>query len=140
MQGVGIIVGSLIALAGLAALFSFGRYPSAFVLGAVLLGIGYKMVAWAWKSIERERHESEAVAREHDLNAHHAREADDEAAERRRARVHAEEHAKAHAKFGGAVERERIIERQVVVTRCQFCGELTPVDLTACAACGARLK
>jgi hypothetical protein len=34
----------------------------------------------------------------------------------------------------------QLIERQVVVTRCQYCGELTPVDLAGCKNCGARLK
>ncbi len=38
------------------------------------------------------------------------------------------------------VEREKIIERQVLVARCQYCGELTPVDLVACKSCGARIK
>jgi hypothetical protein len=37
------------------------------------------------------------------------------------------------------VERERIIERQVLVTRCTFCKKLTPVDLSACDGCGAKL-
>lgn len=32
---------------------------------------------------------------------------------------------------------ERTIERQVVVTRCKFCHELTPVDLERCKSCGA---
>lgn len=34
---------------------------------------------------------------------------------------------------------ERVIERQVLVTRCRFCNELTPVDLADCKSCGARL-
>jgi len=29
-----------------------------------------------------------------------------------------------------------VIERQVVVTRCKYCGHLTPVDLAACQGCG----
>ncbi len=33
---------------------------------------------------------------------------------------------------------ERIVERQVLVERCTFCGKLTPVDLEACAECGAK--
>lgn len=36
-------------------------------------------------------------------------------------------------------ERERVIERQVIVTRCKFCQNLTPVDLSACKECGAKL-
>lgn len=32
---------------------------------------------------------------------------------------------------------EHTIERQVVVTRCKFCQQLTPVDLERCANCGA---
>lgn len=32
---------------------------------------------------------------------------------------------------------ERIVERQVLVIRCKFCGELSPVDLDACKSCGA---
>lgn len=32
---------------------------------------------------------------------------------------------------------DRTIERQVVVTRCKFCKQLTPVDLEACKNCGA---
>jgi len=38
-----------------------------------------------------------------------------------------------------SVSVERIVERQVLVTRCRFCTKLTPVDLTACAECGAKL-
>ena len=140
MQGVGIILGSLVALGGLGALFHFSEYPSAFVLGAVMLAIAYKLLAWAWASIDRERHHSEAVAREIERGVHHAREADEEEAERRRVRIHAEEHAKALAKHGGVIQRERVVERQIVVAHCQFCGELTPVDLTACSACGARRR
>lgn len=34
------------------------------------------------------------------------------------------------------VER-RIVERQIVVTRCRFCQQMTPVDLAACQGCGA---
>ena len=37
------------------------------------------------------------------------------------------------------VEREKIVERQVLVMRCRFCNKLTPVDGTACAECGAHL-
>lgn len=33
-----------------------------------------------------------------------------------------------------------IVERQTVVTRCQFCGNLTPVDLQGCQHCGAKLR
>jgi hypothetical protein len=43
---------------------------------------------------------------------------------------------------GGAVNviREReIIERQVLVMRCPYCKELTPVDLSDCRSCGARI-
>jgi hypothetical protein len=40
----------------------------------------------------------------------------------------------------GLVERERVIERQVLVMRCKFCGELTPMDLVSCKSCGANLK
>jgi hypothetical protein len=29
------------------------------------------------------------------------------------------------------------VERQVVVTRCKFCGQLTPVDVQVCQHCGA---
>lgn len=36
-------------------------------------------------------------------------------------------------------ERERVIERQVLVVRCRFCSKLTPVDLSACKECGAKL-
>lgn len=32
---------------------------------------------------------------------------------------------------------EHTIERQVVVTRCKFCHQLTPVDLERCKSCGA---
>jgi len=38
------------------------------------------------------------------------------------------------------VVREKVIERQVVVTRCQFCGELTPMDLSACKSCGGKVR
>ena len=37
------------------------------------------------------------------------------------------------------VVSERVVERQVVVTRCRYCKELTPVDLVECKSCGARL-
>lgn len=40
---------------------------------------------------------------------------------------------------GRVVEREKVIERQVVVTRCGYCEKLTPVDLSACKSCGATL-
>ncbi len=36
--------------------------------------------------------------------------------------------------------RERIIERQVLVRRCDHCGELVEVDLRACTRCGAKLR
>ena len=32
-----------------------------------------------------------------------------------------------------------VIERQIVVTRCRFCAQLTPVDLSACKSCGAQM-
>lgn len=38
------------------------------------------------------------------------------------------------------VEREKIIERQVLVTHCRFCNALTPVDLSACKHCGGQLR
>lgn len=31
----------------------------------------------------------------------------------------------------------RVIERQVLVARCKFCQQITPVDLEACSHCGA---
>jgi hypothetical protein len=31
----------------------------------------------------------------------------------------------------------RVVERQVLVTRCKFCQKITPVDLQACSECGA---
>lgn len=37
------------------------------------------------------------------------------------------------------VERERIIEREVLVMRCRYCAKLMPVDLSACRECGAKL-
>ena len=33
--------------------------------------------------------------------------------------------------------REKIIERQVMVIRCKFCGHITPADLNNCTKCGA---
>ena len=39
----------------------------------------------------------------------------------------------------GEVVVQHVVERQVVVTRCKFCGQLTPVDLTACKSCGAQM-
>jgi hypothetical protein len=65
---------------------------------------------------------------------------------RRRAAIMAEENEKARrssAREEGerVVERrERIVERQILVTHCKFCKELTPVDLSECKSCGARLK
>lgn len=38
------------------------------------------------------------------------------------------------------VERERIVERQVLVMHCKHCQQLTPVDLSECKSCGARLR
>lgn len=35
---------------------------------------------------------------------------------------------------------ERTIERQTIVTHCRFCGQLTPVALSACGSCGARIN
>jgi hypothetical protein len=32
---------------------------------------------------------------------------------------------------------QHTVERQVVVTRCKFCGQLTPVDFQVCQHCGA---
>ena len=32
---------------------------------------------------------------------------------------------------------QHTVERQVVVTRCKFCGQLTPVDFQVCRHCGA---
>jgi hypothetical protein len=36
-------------------------------------------------------------------------------------------------------QTERLIERQVLVMRCRFCGNLTAADLTQCQSCGGRL-
>lgn len=44
----------------------------------------------------------------------------------------------AHPTAPAAPGREQVIERQVLVQRCRFCQKLTPVDLSACAECGAR--
>ena len=35
------------------------------------------------------------------------------------------------------IVKEKVIERQVMVTRCKFCGQITPVDLNNCEKCGA---
>lgn len=32
-----------------------------------------------------------------------------------------------------------VIERQVLVMRCKHCATITPVDLSACSHCGAKL-
>ena len=37
------------------------------------------------------------------------------------------------------IVKEKVIERQTLVIRCQFCGTLTPADLKACKECGAKL-
>jgi hypothetical protein len=34
---------------------------------------------------------------------------------------------------------EKVIERQVLVVRCQYCRSLTPADVNTCKDCGARL-
>ena len=34
-------------------------------------------------------------------------------------------------------ETHTIVERQVMVTRCKFCGQITPLDLNNCEKCGA---
>jgi hypothetical protein len=46
--------------------------------------------------------------------------------------VYAEPSPAAHA----PVVHHVVVERQVVVTRCKYCGHLTPVDLEACQGCG----
>jgi hypothetical protein len=43
------------------------------------------------------------------------------------------------SKSPAPAERERIVERQIVVMHCIYCGKLTPVDLSQCRECGARL-
>jgi hypothetical protein len=35
------------------------------------------------------------------------------------------------------VEKHSVVERQIVVVRCRFCKELTPVDGATCKNCGA---
>jgi hypothetical protein len=35
------------------------------------------------------------------------------------------------------ITKEKVIERQVMVTRCKFCGQITPLDLNNCEKCGA---
>jgi len=35
---------------------------------------------------------------------------------------------------------EKIVERQVLVQRCPHCHEFTPVDLSACKSCGAKIQ
>lgn len=57
----------------------------------------------------------------------------------RRAREAARPVVQPSAVTANLVEREKVIERQVIVTRCGFCKKLTPVDLTACENCGANL-
>ena len=37
----------------------------------------------------------------------------------------------------GHVHHERIVERQVMVVRCKFCGQITPLDFNNCEKCGA---
>lgn len=58
-------------------------------------------------------------------------------AARERADAEARAAAARRPPAASVVERERVVERQVLVTRCKFCKKLTPVDLTACAECGA---
>jgi hypothetical protein len=41
------------------------------------------------------------------------------------------------AKEVKVIEKEKIIERQIVVVRCQFCRKTTPVELRTCEHCGA---
>ena len=64
-------------------------------------------------------------------------------AERReRERQAAERAAAARARPASVerhVEKERVIERQVLVMRCAYCKKLTPADLSACSECGAKL-
>jgi hypothetical protein len=36
--------------------------------------------------------------------------------------------------------RERVVVRQELVRRCDYCDALTPVDLRACDECGAKLR
>ena len=38
------------------------------------------------------------------------------------------------------VDREKVIERQIIVAHCKYCQELTPVDLSKCKSCGATLR
>ena len=65
-------------------------------------------------------------------------------AEQRAARLAAEQgreekNARQPRQASPVVVHERVVERQVVVTRCRYCKELTPVDLGECKSCGARL-
>jgi hypothetical protein len=69
-----------------------------------------------------------------------------EEAERRAARQEREEAAREErraaraipAKVETRVEREKIVERQILVVRCNYCQKLTPADLSECRECGAR--
>ncbi|MEO7593716.1 MAG: hypothetical protein ABI134_21045 [Byssovorax sp.] len=64
-------------------------------------------------------------------------------AEQRAARLaeqrHEEKDARRPLQASPVVVSERVVERQVVVTRCRYCKELTPIDLVECKSCGARL-
>jgi hypothetical protein len=40
---------------------------------------------------------------------------------------------------GSTTGPDRLIERQVVVARCRYCGQMTPVDLGGCQFCGGKL-
>ena len=78
------------------------------------------------------REVSERARTERPKNAH-------EGEERRRSSEVGERQLAQPAAAPQTITRERIIERQVVVMRCKYCAELTPVDLSSCKSCGARL-
>ena len=61
----------------------------------------------------------------------------DQVAEPISAEVNTSKYSPSTGDSGGVVRQEKIVERQVLVVRCKFCAQITPVDLNNCEKCGA---
>ena len=112
--------------------------PEFFVIFALVLIATVALAVPASRKAEARRklEEQRRVAEEDAMDAERSR-VHRELEEARLRRIHAQ----LSAESGPAkrVEKEKILEQQVVVARCRYCDALTPVDLSECEGCGARL-
>lgn len=106
--------------------------------GAVLwlVAIAFCGAGWGVYQSERKRVGGEVEAEEQRLADAERKERDAEDRDHERALELARAKAKA-TKTKPEPVREHTVERQVVVARCKFCAELTPVDHEKCKHCGA---